>query len=308
MNALLATVDVPASSANLGSGFDSIAAALSLRLKADLYQTDEPGITVVSRGEGAKAGEQGEELILRAFREGLRAARGSSAGSGSWRIEVSSMIPAGRGLGSSAAVIVSAVMLGASIGRHDPGSEELLDLAISIEGHADNVSAAMYGGFTVTVVDADGRPHVRQFDPPHGWIPVLFVAATSSATGEMRAALPATISHADAVHTSARSALLTAAIATGDGALLRVAMDDRLHQPYRLPLLEGTRELIALAYNAGAVGAALSGAGPSVLAICDSAPAAAAVEAAFNRGSRPGIAARLRFDSLGARLTRASAR
>ena len=308
MHALVATVDVPASSANLGSGFDCIAAALSLRLKAALYQTDDPGITVVSRGEGAKSGERGEELILRAFREGLRAARGSSAGSGSWRIEISSMIPAGRGLGSSAAVIVSGILLGAAIGRHDPGDEELLDLAISIEGHADNVSAAMYGGFTLTVVGPDDRPHLRHFDPPRGWIPVVFVAASSSPTEEMRAALPSTVSHADAVHAASRAALLIAAIASGDAKLLRVAMDDRLHQPYRLPLLEGTRELIALAYDAGAVGAALSGAGPSVLAICDSAAGAASVEAAFNRQGRPGMAARLRFDSLGARLTRASGR
>ena len=308
MNSLIATVDVPASTANLGSGFDCIAAALSLRLKADLYETDEAGITVVSRGEGAKTGDGGEELMLRSFREGLRLARGSSAGSGSWRIEVSSLIPAARGLGSSAAVIVSGIMLGAAIGRHSPSADDVLDLAISLEGHADNVSAALYGGFTLTVVESNGQTHLRHFDPPRGWIPVLFIAESPSATAAMRAALPSMVSHADAVHAAGRAALLAAAITTGDARLLRAAMDDRLHQPYRLPLLEGTRELIALAYNAGAAGAALSGAGPSVVAICDSTAAANSVEAAFNRGSRPGMATRLRFDSLGARLTRATAR
>ena len=316
MTRLVATVDVPASSANLGSGFDCMAAALSLRLRADLYETNEPGVTVITRGEGARDGRPGEELLLRAFREGLRAARGSNAGSGSWRIEISSLIPQARGLGSSAALIVSGLMLGTAVGRHRPGDEELLRLAVEIEGHADNVSAALHGGFTLTLLDGNDQPgaprettlHVRRFEPPAGWIPVVFVPEAASPTREMRAALPHTVSHRDAVDAAARSALLAAAITTGDASLLRPAMDDRLHQPYRLPLLEGTRELIDLAYDAGAAGAALSGAGPSVLAICDSPAAAHAVETAFNRESWPGMAARLRFDGLGARVSHGVAR
>ena len=149
---------------------------------------------------------------------------------------------------------------------------------------------------------------LRRIEPPLGWIPVLFIAETPSQTADMRAALPANVPHADAAHAAARSALLLTAVSSGDASVLRPAMDDRLHQPYRLPLLEGTRELIALAYNAGASGAALSGSGPSVLAICDSAAAAHAVEAAFNRGTRRGMAARLRFDPLGARVTPGVAR
>ena len=118
MSRPIATVEVPASSANLGSGFDCFAAALSLKLRAELYVGDEAGITLVARGEGSSADHDGEEnLLLRAFREGLRAALGSGAGSGAWRIEASSMIPAARGLGSSAAAIVAGLLLGASIGR-----------------------------------------------------------------------------------------------------------------------------------------------------------------------------------------------
>lgn len=303
MTRLLATVDVPASTANLGSGFDCLAAALSLRLHADLYESDDAGITVVTRGEGARAAESGEQLMLRSFRDGLRMARGSSAGSGAWRIEISSLIPPARGLGSSAAVIVAGVLLGVAAGRYRPSDDALLALACAIEGHPDNVSAAYQGGFTLSVADASGSLRVERFDPPDGWVPVVFIPEAVSPTSEMRAALPESISHADAVRAAGRSALLAAAIATADATLLRPAMDDLLHQPYRLPLLEGSGELIRLAYQAGAAGAALSGAGPSVLAICDSAASAHSVETAFNRSGRPGMAARLRFDGLGARVT-----
>lgn len=299
---LLATVDVPASTANLGSGFDCWAAALSLRLRADLYETDEAGITVISRGEGARGTDAEQELIVRAFRDGLRVARGSTAGSGAWRIEISSLIPPARGLGSSAAVIVAGILLAVAAGRHRPEDDALVGLATRIEGHPDNVAAAFHGGMTLSVQETDSV-RVRRFDPPLGWIPVLFIPERLSPTAEMRAALPETIAHADAVRAAGRAALLTAAIATGDATLLRSAMDDVLHQPHRLPLLDGTRELIDLAYRAGAAGAALSGAGPSVLAICDSPAIAHAVEDAFNGVALPGMAARLRFDGLGARVT-----
>ena len=300
----IASVDVPASSANLGSGFDCMAAALSLRLRADLYQGDEPGIVVVGRGEATASGDRGEGLILRAFREGLRAAHGSTAGSGAWRIETSSLIPPARGLGSSAALIVAGLMLGSGVGRSPVGVAEILSLAAEIEGHADNVSAALHGGFTLTVLHG-GRVTLRRYEPPADWIPVVWISESSSATAEMRAALPATIPHPDAVQASARTAALAAALTTGDGELLVAAMDDRLHQPYRLPLLEGSAERIARASEAGARGAALSGAGPSILAICDSPAAAHAVEEALGEGEPRGMVARLRFDPLGARLTAA---
>ncbi len=305
MTRLLATVDVPASTANLGSGFDCFAAALSLRLRADLFETDDAGITVVSRGEGARAPRSGEDLVVRSFQEGLRAARGSSAGSGAWGIEIASLIPPARGLGSSAALIVAGILLGVAAGRYRPEDDRLVALAAQIEGHADNVSAAYHGGVTLAVTDPATGLRVRRFDPPESWIPVVFIPETASTTADMRAALPASVPHADAVVAAAHAALLATAVVTGDASLLRVAMDDTLHQPYRLPLLTGTRELIGLAYAAGALGAALSGAGPSIIAVCDSTAAAHAVEAAFNDLPIAGMAARLRFDGLGARVTEA---
>ncbi len=304
----IASVDVPASSANLGSGFDAFAVALSLKLRAELHHGDEAGIVLNAHGEGVPGAgaDPDQNLVIRAFREGLRAAHGSPVGSGAWRIEVSSMIPAARGLGSSAAAIVAGLLLGASVGRSAPPVDELFELAAELEGHPDNVAAALYGGFALAVAGASGeRTVLRRFRVPEAWIPVVFVAGGESRTHEMRAALPASVPHADAARQVARGALLATAIMTSDAGLLRRAMDDRLHQPYRLPLLPGAEALIADAYEHGAAGAALSGAGPSVLAVCDSPALAHSVEKSWNASGIPGMATRLRFDTAGARLTHA---
>lgn len=297
----IASVDVPASSANLGSGFDCFAVALSLKLRAELWHGDESGIVLNARGEGApREGERADDnMLIRAFREGLRAS--AAPGAASWRIDVSSMIPASRGLGSSAAAIVAGVVLGAAVGRHAVDADELLGLAAGLEGHPDNVAAALYGGFTLAVAH-DGRIRLRRFRVPEAWIPVAFIPQRESSTADMRDALPKTVPLAVAARQAGRSALLTAAIMTSDAGLLRDAMSDELHQPHRLPLLPRSGELIELAYERGAAGACLSGAGPAILAICDSPSDAHAVEKAWNASGVPGMATRLRFDTAGARL------
>jgi homoserine kinase len=298
----IASVDVPASSANLGSGFDAFAAALSLKLRAELWHGDEAGITLNARGEGAPRADEvaDDNLLIRAFREGLRIS--SAPGSAAWRLEVSSMIPAARGLGSSAAAIVAGVVLGAAVGRRSVEADELLALASRLEGHPDNVAAALYGGFTVALTEHAGTVTLRRFRVPEAWIPVAFIPQQESRTTDMRAALPSTVTHAAAARQAGRSALLATAIMTADAGLLRAAMTDELHQPYRLPMLPGSEELIELAYERGAAGACLSGAGPTVLAICDSPAGAHAVEKAWNAAGLPGMAARLRFDTAGAKL------
>lgn len=212
------------------------------------------------------------------------------------------MIPAARGLGSSAAAIVAGVVLGAAVGRRTVEADELLALAARLEGHPDNVAAALYGGFTIALSEDDASIVLRRFRVPEAWIPVAFIPQRESRTHEMREALPSAIGHAAAARQAGRSALLATAIMTSDAGLLRAAMADELHQPYRLPLLGGTRGLIDLAHERGAAGACLSGAGPTILAICDSAAAAHAVEKAWNAAGVPGMATRLRFDTAGARL------
>ena len=298
----IASVDVPASSANLGSGFDCFAAALSLKLRAELWHGDEAGITLNARGEGAPRDDDppDDNLLIRAFREGLRVS--AAPGAAAWRLEVSSMIPSARGLGSSAAAIVAGVVLGAAVGRRQVEADELLELASRLEGHPDNVAAALYGGFTVALTETDGRVALRRFRVPEAWIPVAFIPQRQSRTADMRAALPSNVSHAAAARQAGRSALLATAIMTSDAGLLRAGMADELHQPYRLPLLPGSRELIDIAYERGAAGACLSGAGPTVLAICDSPAGAHAVEKAWNAAGAPGMATRLRFDTSGAKL------
>jgi homoserine kinase len=305
MSALLASVEVPASSANLGSGFDCFAAALNLKLRAALHRADEPGIVLTARGEGAPADDANpeENLLIRAFRAGMQAAAGSPTGSGSWRIEVSSMIPPARGLGSSAAAIVAGLLLGAAAGRRSPHPDELLALAADLEGHPDNVAAALYGGITLAVAAPRQPLTLRRFHPPDRWIPVLFITQAESRTHEMRAALPETLPYADAAAQGGLAALLTTAVVTGDASLLRVAMDDRLHQPYRFAALRSSAELVRIAYEGGAAGACLSGAGPSVLAICDTPVTAHSVEKAMNAAGIAGMATRLRFDEAGARLS-----
>jgi len=302
----IATVEVPASSANLGSGFDCFAAALSLKLRAELFHGEDAGILLNAHGEGAPGphDDPQQNLLLRGFREGLRLAHGAEQGAGAWRIEVSSMIPAARGLGSSGSAIVAGLLLGASAGRRAPDADELFALAATLEGHPDNVAAALYGGITLSVGRGLGEaPLLRRFRVPEAWIPVAFISADTSHTQGMRAALPASVPHHEAAAAAARAALLATAVITSDAGLLRTAMDDRLHQPYRLPLLPGTSDLIATAYEHGAAGAALSGAGPSVLAICDSPITAHSVEKAWNGAGVEGMATRLRFDTGGARLS-----
>jgi homoserine kinase len=298
----IASVDVPASSANLGSGFDCFAVALSLKLRAELWHGDDAGITLNARGEGAPRDDEraDDNLLIRAFREGLRAS--AAPGAGAWRLDVSSMIPSARGLGSSAAAIVAGVVLGAAVGRRQVEADELLELASRLEGHPDNVAAALYGGFTVALTETDGRVTLRRFRVPEAWIPVAFIPQRESLTAEMRAALPATVTHASAARQAGRTALLATAVMTSDAGLLRTAMTDELHQPFRLPLLPGARDLIELAHERGAAGACLSGAGPTVLAICDSPASAHAVEKAWNAAGVAGMATRLRFDTSGAKL------
>jgi homoserine kinase len=300
----IAAVEVPASSASLGSGTGCFAAALSLKLRAELFPGTEAGILLDSRGEGAPgaAEDPDDNLLIRAFREGLRAAHGAQQGAGAWRIEVSSMIPAARGLGSSAAAIVSGLLLGAAAGRHAPGADELFVLAAALEGQTESVAAALYGGITLAVERGIGEPPVlRRFRVPEAWIPVLFIAGASSDGGQQPPP-PPHVGAPEATRAAARAALLATAVITSNAGLLRTAMDDRLHQPHLLAFLPGAADLISLAYDSGAAGAALSGAGPSVLAICDSPISAHSVEKAWNGTGLPGMATRLRFDTGGARL------
>ncbi len=249
------TVTAPASSANLGPGFDCLALALELRNEV-VVEPGAAGVEVIASGEGAgEAGSGADNLFVRAF------AAGGGDPSG-LRFTMTNRVPFSRGLGSSAATIAAGLVAGAAWSGADEA--DLLTEAAAIEGHPDNVAAALNGGLTLAWGGPDG-PRAIGFDPPDLGF-VVVVPEHRLSTAAARAALPATVPHGDAVHTAARAALLVAALAAGDGELLREALDDRLHEPYRaslVPQLAETRE--RLRDVEAVVGVTLSGAGPSVL-------------------------------------------
>ena len=239
---------MPASSANLGPGYDSLAAALDLSLELEVEETGE--LFVHSEVEGVP--NDRTNLCVWAF-EALRPAEDIT-------FHIRSEIPIAAGLGSSAAAIVAGLCAADHMYELDA---PIFELAAELEGHPDNVAAAVHGGF---VVCADSEP--ARFDPPPGLEAVLVTPPTTVATSEARAALPAQVPMADAVHNVAHASLLVLGLAKDDFSLIGRGLADRLHQDSRAHLYPRSMELVHGARDVGAVGATISGAGPSVLFWC----------------------------------------
>ena len=280
-------VRVPATSANLGPGFDSLGLALSLYDDIEARVTDG-GLTIEVSGEGAgealaDAGEQ--HLVVRAMRAGFAAfAGGQPPGLG---LRCVNRIPHGRGLGSSAAAIVGGILAaqalcraerggqpqgsgqgrGSGQGGDEPPHDDLLELATALEGHPDNVAACLGGGLTIAWTVASGPRMVRLMPVP-GITPVICVAPAPVRTEIARKALPDTEQHADAAANAGRPPLLIAAL-TQRPDLLFDATEDWLHQDYRAEAMPDTHELVR-AFRAAGIPAVVSGAGPSVLAFVNS--------------------------------------
>ncbi|HEX4187832.1 MAG TPA: homoserine kinase [Solirubrobacteraceae bacterium] len=240
-------VRAPASSANLGPGFDSMAAALALHLELEVAETGS--FAVESELPIAKGREN---LCVRAF-ETLHPAD-------AFTFRIRSQIPLSGGLGSSAAAIVAGLMAADHLFELDA---DLLARATELEGHPDNVAAALRGGF---VVCADGE--VARFEPPTGLEALAVVPEEPVRTRAARAALPQRVPMQDAVFNVAHAALLTLGLARGDWDLLARGLQDRLHEPHRAHLFPRSYELALRARELGALGATISGAGPAVLVWC----------------------------------------
>ena len=257
-------VRVPASSANLGPGFDSFAIALPLLAEFDLRPARSWSVNVDGdsheNGNGIPTGD--DNLFVVSARAAAEAAAETL---GSYHVTQRSAIPVGRGLGSSAAAIVGGVVAANALMGEPLDRRTLLRVASEVEGHADNVAAALYGAFTVALPSDDG-PVATRIAFPRAWRICLFIPREPLATEKARAVLPANVSRADAVFNIAHAAALLAAVLRSDGALLSIAMVDRLHQSARAQLVTGLDDIIAAARGAGAFGAALSGAGPAVVA------------------------------------------
>lgn len=261
-------VSVPASSANLGPGFDTLALALGLYLRCTLRRAKGRSRVLVSGVDIAAIPKDSSNLIFQTFCREIGGAS-SASGADGFELEIENHIPLGRGLGSSAAAIVAGLALANEWSGARRSREQLVQSATEIEGHPDNVAAAVLGGLATSCQNEDGIVVSLNCPIAPGLEVVLVVPESRLATEKARAALPDKYSRKDAVFNVQRVALLVEAFRAGRKDLLREAMRDRLHQPYRGPLVPGLREALNLAGVDGLLGVALSGAGPSVIALCD---------------------------------------
>jgi homoserine kinase len=299
-------VRVPASSANLGAGFDCFGLALDLFLTVRATVHSEPGARSEARTSGVDGSEglpsaPEENLILRAMqhaaeRHGLRLPP--------VHLAVRNEIPIAGGLGSSAAAIVAGVALGFTVSGKKLTAESALRLAAEMEHHADNVGAALLGGLVVSFAGADGNVFALRKKWPKQVRVVAVTPKMTLQTAASRAALPQTIEHTTAVHNLQRSALFLAALDDRRYDLLWDAMQDRLHQSYRQTLIPGLAEVLAIPRMPGLLGVALSGAGPTVIAFATSnlAQIGKAIAGAFERKGLPSTVRNLAVAQQGIRV------
>jgi len=246
-------VRVPASSANLGPGYDVLAAAVSLFLELEVEETGEfaldPGDLDVSTGR--------DNLVVRAF-ETLHPADGIA-------FRLKSEIPLARGLGSSAAAIVAGLFAADHLFELALTKEEMLGRATELEGHPDNVAAAIYGGFVICGTGEGGMPSAARFDPPGGLEGIAVIPAEEVSTERAREAIPAEVPLADAVANVSAASRLVLGLQRADLDLVGAGLADRIHQDRRRELYPRSMQLVDEAASLGALGATVSGAGPTVL-------------------------------------------
>ena len=290
-------VQIPATSANLGPGFDALGLAFALYNEVEAAEAER--VTVRIEGEGAgRLATNEANVVSRGVRLAYEAAGRRFPGCA---LGCVNRIPTSRGLGSSAAAWVGGLVAGNALLGEPLDRQALLALAARAEGHPDNVAAALFGGLTVSCATATGVVSVS-LPVPVSLRFIVLVPEVTSATSEARAVLPASVSRQDAVFNVQRVALLLAALQSDRPEALAAALEDRLHQPYRRRLFPWMDEVAAAARGAGALGCVLSGAGPSLLAVVAGAadPAARAMEAALGRAGIRGAARVLAVDTRGA--------
>ena len=294
-------VRVPATSANLGPGFDVFAVALPMLAEFDVRPARAWSVIVDGNGSDVPTGEDNLFVVA-----AMAAANTIGYDLTPLQITQRSTIPLGRGFGSSAAAIVGGVLTANALAGEPLGRRALLRIAAEVEGHADNVAAALYGAFTIALPTADG-PIANRFAFPSAWRACLFVPTSQLTTKEARAALPKDVPRTDAVFNLAHASAFVAAVLRADGAMLSLAMHDRLHQAARLRLVPALDEIVSAARSAGAFGAALSGAGPSVIAFAPTRLASrvvATMEEAASTAGTPGRGRVVRVRAAGAQVVR----
>ncbi len=257
-------VRVPASTANLGPGFDALGMALGLYNEIEVALEGD-GLRLEVEGEGAERLQAlgDRNLVARSVSQTLERLGNRAAGI---RIRMLNRIPLSRGLGSSSAAALGGVAAAAALAGATLRPEEMLDLALPFEGHPDNITPALLGGLTVSTL-VDGKIRCVRLPVPDGLQAIAVIPEFFLSTAKARRALPVMVPRQDAVFNVGRVALFLAAMQAGRLDLLREAAQDRLHQPYRSPLVPGMREVLAEGERAGALACFLSGAGPTLLAL-----------------------------------------
>jgi homoserine kinase len=277
------TVEVPATSANLGSGYDCLGVALSLvdRVALEVRSWSRGGIELTVDGEGVgELTEDRDNRFIRGVEAVIAEVRGSVPEGAGWRVEMANEIPLSRGLGSSAAATVGGVVAANALLDEPLSQSDMLRLATGIEGHPDNAAAALLGGFVVSAVSAEGVDAIR-FDVPRDLRAVLFIPELRLSTEEMRRVLPETVPREDAVANLGAVAIGVAGLASRRYDLLGRLTRDRLHEPYRAAAYPQLPRMVDAAREAGAIGACLSGAGSTILAFADALATISRIESAF---------------------------
>lgn len=253
-------VRVPATSANLGPGFDALGMALSIYLECRFRPSEQ--LEIRPSGRDAEMISSGPDNLI--WQTALQVAEHAGRPMPMIELEVRNDIPIGKGLGSSAAALVAGVVIADEILGLGWDRHKILDEAARIEGHPDNVAAAVLGSIVASAIDSEGITRAVRMQLPARYGVAVIVPDFILPTSQARAVLPQTFSRADAVFNIQRSALLIAAMLTQTTDAFHEALMDRLHQPYRAPLVPGLSEMLELRTD-GLLGCALSGAGPSVL-------------------------------------------
>ncbi|MCL2484881.1 MAG: homoserine kinase [Endomicrobia bacterium] len=263
-------VKVPATTANLGPGFDVFGAALSIynEFEAEVAGNGMGGKFIL-KGEGKKSLPKGEKnLLWQSMQETFNILKETRYNLKNLNITVNTGTPLSGGLGSSASAIVGGIELANALSKNKLTKSQIAELAIKIEGHPDNVAPAVFGGLCVCGKEEDGHGTVIHLPIPKLKV-VLCVPSFELRTKRSRQILPKTLNLEDVVFNTSRVAFLTAAFCTGDFTLLAKGMQDKIHQPYRGKMIPAMNEVLKAALDNGAYGAYLSGSGPTIAALCD---------------------------------------
>ena len=301
-NDKLVTVRVPATSANCGPGFDCLGMACTL-YDTFTFELLPEGYELEIEGEGeGRMHPSPNNLAFLAFLKLWEQVKHTETG---LKVHMKNDIPLSRGLGSSSAAIVGGLMAANYLSGKTMKPQELLNMATAIEGHPDNVAPAILGGFTISFME-NGTAQALRIVPARRYNLIAVIPDMPLSTAKARGAIPATIPHKDAVFSASRAALLVGALMSGKSRLLPIAMEDKLHQPYRGPLIPGSFQAFAAAKKAGAYSAVISGSGSTLLAVAhlqaDGNKIGLAMQEALKKAGMDSTVKLLRLDLRGAKI------